>query len=138
MDERRRVDFLAALGDEFCTALDPVVGLEICSQDGYEVFAKVLGEDFGPEALGLLNDSQIEELRAFGCTWLESPNIVVTFSAVDATAKSATIRQENGDAKLDVADNAKITINGQPGKLAGVPLNQRTSATFALDGKTVL
>jgi hypothetical protein len=75
MDEQERLDFLAALGDVFCTVLAPVVGSEICPQDGYEVFAKVLGKDFGPEVLGLLNDSQIEQLRAFGCTWLESPNI---------------------------------------------------------------
>ena len=75
MDEQERLDFLAALGEEFCTVLDPVVGSEICPHDGYEVFAKVLGKDFGPEVLELLNDSQIEQLGAFACTWLESLNI---------------------------------------------------------------
>jgi hypothetical protein len=75
MDERERIDFHIALGEEFCTVLDPVVGSEICPQDGYEVFAKVLGMDFGPEVLGLLNDSQVDQLRAFSRTWLESPNI---------------------------------------------------------------
>ena len=47
MDEQVRLDFITALGEEFCTELDPVVGSEICPQDGYEIFAKVLGKDFG-------------------------------------------------------------------------------------------
>lgn len=75
MDQQQRLDFLTAFGEEFCTVFDPVVGSEICPQDGYEIFAKVLGKDFGPEVLETLNTSQIDELRAFGCTWLESPNI---------------------------------------------------------------
>lgn len=75
MDEQGRLDFITALGEEFCTVLDPVIGSEISPQDGYEVFAKVLGNDFGPEVLGTISDSQIEQLRAFGCTWLECENI---------------------------------------------------------------
>jgi hypothetical protein len=75
MGEQDRLGFIAALGEEFCTVLDPVVGSEICPQDGYEVFAKFLGKDFGPEVLRRLNDSQIEQLRAFACTSLESPKI---------------------------------------------------------------
>jgi hypothetical protein len=75
MDEQVRLDFITALGEGFCTVLDPVVGSEICPQDGYEVFAKVLGKDFGPDVLQILTDLQIEQLRAFGCAWLECPNI---------------------------------------------------------------
>lgn len=75
MDEQIRLDFITTLGREFCTVLDPVAGSELCSQDGYEIFAKVLGSDFGPEALRLVTDSQIEQLRAFACTWLECANI---------------------------------------------------------------
>jgi hypothetical protein len=75
MDEQERLDFITTLGEEFCTVFDPVVGSEICPQDGYEVFAKVLGKDIGPDVLGLLTDSQIEQLREFACTWLECANI---------------------------------------------------------------
>jgi hypothetical protein len=75
MDERRRLDFITALGDEFCIVLDPVVGSELCPQDGYEVFAKILGKDFGPDTLRLVTESQIEQLRAFGCTWFECANV---------------------------------------------------------------
>jgi len=67
--------FYSALGEEFCNVLTDVVGEEICPQDGYEIFLKVLGKDFGPGALQMLTDSEIEQLRAFGCTWLECTNI---------------------------------------------------------------
>jgi hypothetical protein len=75
MDEQDRLGFVTALGEEFCTVLDPVVRSELCPQDGFEVFAKVLGNDFGPDELELLTDSQIEQLRTFGCRWLECASI---------------------------------------------------------------
>ena len=75
MNEQERLDFVTALGEEFCTVLAPVVGSEMCPQDGYEVFAKVLGTDFGPDTLQLLSDFQLNQIRTFGCTWLECVNI---------------------------------------------------------------
>lgn len=75
MDEQDRRDFVTALGEEFCTVLAPVTEFELCIQDGYEVFTKVLGEDFGPDVLRRLTDSQIEQLRTFGCRLLECENI---------------------------------------------------------------
>jgi hypothetical protein len=75
MNEQDRLDFITALGEECCTVLTPVVGMDICPQDGCEVFAKILGKDFGPDVLRLLTDSQIEQLRTFACTWLECVNI---------------------------------------------------------------
>lgn len=75
MKEQDRLGFLTALGEEFCSVLDPVIGSDLCPQDGYEVFAKVLGKDFGPEVLEVLTDSQIEQLRTFGSKLLERANI---------------------------------------------------------------
>ena len=75
MNEKDRLDFVGALGEEFCTVLDPVVGADLCPQDGFEVFAKVLGKDFGRDELATLTDSQVEQLRMFASTWLECPNL---------------------------------------------------------------
>lgn len=70
MNMQDRLDLITALGEEFCTVLDPLVGSEICPQDGYEVFARVLGKDFGPDELRLLTDSQVDQLAAFAGIWL--------------------------------------------------------------------
>jgi hypothetical protein len=75
MTQHNRLDFITALGEEFCTILGPVVAVEISPQDGYELFAKVLGNDFGPDVLRNLPNSKVGELRAFGCTWLECADI---------------------------------------------------------------
>ena len=74
-EDRDRLVFLSTLGREFCTVLEPVVGPEMCPQDSYEVFAKVLGRDFGPDTLRQLTASQTNRLRIFACELLESTSI---------------------------------------------------------------
>lgn len=75
MDDHYQSDFAIALGEEFCTVLTPVVGAELCIQDGYEVFTRILGDDFGADALRLLDDSQVKELGSVARELLECPSI---------------------------------------------------------------
>jgi hypothetical protein len=55
-----------------------VVETELCPQDGYEIFAKVLGNDFGADALRLLPDSQVKALGLVARKWLECETICDT------------------------------------------------------------
>ena len=75
MSEQDRLGFLTALGEEFCTVLDPIVGTEICPQDGQEVFFRVLGFNFGVAALQSLSESQIADLSSVACKYLECTNV---------------------------------------------------------------
>lgn len=51
MTEQSRLNFLSALGEEFAEVFSTLLQ-EGRPQDGYEVFSKVLGQHFGPDALG--------------------------------------------------------------------------------------
>lgn len=67
MDEQEFLDFLSALGEEFCEALCPVVGRGgVVPQDGYEVCYRVFKREPSPQMLASLTDAQLEQLRA-GC-----------------------------------------------------------------------
>ena len=67
MDEQEYLDFLSALGEEFCEALCHATGQGgIVPQDGYEVCYRVFEREPDPQMLASLTDSDLEKLRA-GC-----------------------------------------------------------------------
>lgn len=64
MDEQRRLDFLAAFGEEFCEGLSPVVGWgNVSPQDAFEVFLRALRREPGPQMLSSLSAPQLEQFR---------------------------------------------------------------------------
>lgn len=75
MNEQDRLGFVTALGEEFCTVFDSVATFEICPQNGYEVFSRVLGSDFDEESLRSLKKSQIADLRSVACKVLECTSV---------------------------------------------------------------
>ena len=79
-----------------------------------------------------LTNENITAIRA------DHPAMPVAFASVDADKKMVTVRSERGSDSYQVADNAKITVNGKPGKLADVPTKQKTFVTLSLDKKTIL
>jgi hypothetical protein len=65
MNDRHFLDFVTALGEEFCETLGPIVGFETISPHAsYEVFRRVFREDPSPQFLAALTDEQWERLRA--------------------------------------------------------------------------
>ena len=78
MNEKDYLDFLAALGQEFCHCLSPAVGFEnIEPQNAFEVFRREFKIDPSPTFLALLSDSQVERLRAGFEKFLECDGISV-------------------------------------------------------------
>jgi hypothetical protein len=76
VDEASKLDFLSALGEEFCGALSPPVpGDLITPQDGYEVWLRAFGADPSPAALAALTESQVQQLRAASAKWFECPTV---------------------------------------------------------------
>lgn len=72
------LDFLAALGQEFCTALSPPVPDDIIvPQDGYEVWRKAFGAEPSPESLAALTDAEMEQLRTACALYFECPELSV-------------------------------------------------------------
>jgi hypothetical protein len=70
------IDFLAALGEEFCWALSPPVpGDLIVPQDGYEVWLQAFGDHPTPAALAALTDSGEEQLCAAAVAYFECPEL---------------------------------------------------------------
>jgi hypothetical protein len=64
MNDQHFLDFVTALGEEFCDTLNSIPGFEdIVPQDGYEVFRRVFREDPNPQFLASLTDEQLEQLR---------------------------------------------------------------------------
>jgi hypothetical protein len=95
MDEPSELDFLSALGEEFSAVLCPVVGTDVDPHDAYEVFAEVLGKDFGPACLLLLSDALVAGLRVAAARWLESD--AVTDDHVRAITRRALSRWPGGE-----------------------------------------
>jgi hypothetical protein len=78
MNEHRRLDFLAALGEEFCEGLSPTVGRDnITPQDAFEVFLRVLGQEPSPQMLSSLSGPQLEQLRAGSEQYFECEGLTV-------------------------------------------------------------
>jgi hypothetical protein len=78
MSEQRRLDFLAAFGEEFCEGLSPTVGWEtVTPQDGYEVFLRVLRQEPSPQLLSSLSDLQLDQLRAGSEQYFECEGLTV-------------------------------------------------------------
>ena len=78
MDEQDFINFLSALGEEFCEALSPVVGWDkVVPQDGYEVFYRALNQKPSPQLLASLSESGLEQLRASCGEYLQCQNITV-------------------------------------------------------------
>lgn len=77
MNEQTRLDFLSALGDEFCDVLGSILDGKtgLCPQVAFEVFAKVLGKDFSVDSLRHLSLSQVEELRESASSLIEDATI---------------------------------------------------------------
>jgi len=64
MNGQPPLDFLTALGEEFCDALSPPVPEDlIVPQDAYEVWLRVFGRPPNPELLTCLLGPQLEQLR---------------------------------------------------------------------------
>jgi hypothetical protein len=64
MTEQSFIDFLSALGEEFCQALSSTdTEDQPVPQDAYEVWLRAFGSAPSPERLSLLSDLQIEQLR---------------------------------------------------------------------------
>ncbi len=78
MNERDYLDFLAALGQEFCECLSPAVGLgNIEPDDAYEVFRREFKIDPSPIFLASLSEPELERLRAGFEKFLECDGISV-------------------------------------------------------------
>jgi hypothetical protein len=76
VDETSNLNFLTALGQEFCWALSPPVPDDlIVPQDGYEVWRRAFGADPSPAALAALTESQLEQLRAVCAGYFECPAV---------------------------------------------------------------
>jgi hypothetical protein len=76
MTKQELLDFLGALGEEFCEAISPPVGdAMICPQDGYEVWLRAFGEPPSPTGLAQLSNSQLTHLRAECERYFECPGI---------------------------------------------------------------
>jgi hypothetical protein len=83
------LDFLTALGEEFCEALSPPVPDDmIVPQDGYEVWRRAFGADPTPAALFALDAVGVERLQAECVRYFEC--LAVSTSAV-RTAVSRTL-----------------------------------------------
>lgn len=64
MNGQPPLDFLAALGEEFCDALSPPVPEDlIVPQDAYEVWLRAFGQPPNPELLTCLLGPQLAQLR---------------------------------------------------------------------------
>lgn len=76
MSEASELDFLSALGEEFCGALSPPGPDDLITpHDGYEVWRRAFGTDPTPAALAGLTESQIEHLRAVCAGYFECPEV---------------------------------------------------------------
>jgi len=76
MTDQDFLDFLSALGQEFCTALSPPIPEEdIVPQDVYEVWLRVFGLAPSPEKLASLSESQLEQLRSECVRYFECPEV---------------------------------------------------------------
>jgi len=76
MDEQMKLDFLSALGEEFCEALSPPVpGDLIVPQVGYEVWLQTFDSDPTPAALAMLPDDELEQLRTTCVEYFECEEI---------------------------------------------------------------
>jgi hypothetical protein len=70
------IDFLTALGEEFCEALSPSVPDDlIVPNDGYEIWQRTFGTDPNPVQLQNLSMSQLEQLRSICAEYFECPEI---------------------------------------------------------------
>src|SRR5690348_12184683 len=78
MDEQKRLDFLAALGEAFCEELAPAVGWDnVTPQDAFEVFLRVLRQEPSPQILSSLSDLQLEQLRVGSEQYFECEGLTV-------------------------------------------------------------
>lgn len=76
MDEAQKLDFLSALGEEFCEALSPPVPADlIVPQDGYEVWSRAFKDDPSPATLSALTEPQVEQFRAACASYFECPAV---------------------------------------------------------------
>jgi hypothetical protein len=70
------LDFLSALGEEFCGALSPPVPYDhIVSHDAYEVWRRAFGADPDPAALAALGATGVERLRTACAGYFECPAV---------------------------------------------------------------
>ena len=64
MNDTNFLDFLSALGEEWCQALEPIVGFDsLVPQDAYEVFLRAFERPPSPELLASLTDLQLTQLQ---------------------------------------------------------------------------
>jgi ABC-type Zn uptake system ZnuABC Zn-binding protein ZnuA len=76
VDEQTYMDFITALGEEYCEVVSPLAGHGAEPHDGYEVFAKMYGaNEISPEKLHAASDTEVERLRDISREWHESERI---------------------------------------------------------------
>src|SRR4029079_4141115 len=64
MNDKNYLDFLSALGEEFCETLTPILGFgSIIPQDAFEVFIRAFDTAPQPLFLAALSEFQLEQLR---------------------------------------------------------------------------
>ena len=86
--ENRRIDFLAAMGAEFCSHLSPPIQSgEVDPHECCEVIWEEMGDNVTPADLANLSDLQVAALaRAFGrYSNCESPSISQIKAAIEMT-----------------------------------------------------
>jgi len=76
MASQPSLDFLAALGQEFCGALSPPVPADLITpQDAYDVWLSALGQAPSPEALADVSGPQLSRLRDECERYFECPTV---------------------------------------------------------------
>jgi RNA polymerase sigma factor (sigma-70 family) len=91
---------------------------------------------------GLHVHLQLKEATDVTAIRVDAPSLTGFVAQVDAAKKTITIatggREATVNTTLDVADNARMAINGRAGKLDDVQLRQPVQVMLSLDKKTVL
>ena len=76
MDEQTFLDFLSALGEEFCGAMSPPVPFDLITpQDGYEVWLRTFDSDPTPAAFANITSDGIAQLVETCAEYLECEQI---------------------------------------------------------------
>jgi hypothetical protein len=78
MNEHKRLDFLAAFGEEFRAGLWPIVGWEnLVPQDAFAVLLRVQRQEPTPQLLSSLSDLELEQLRVESERYFECEGLTV-------------------------------------------------------------
>jgi len=103
------IDFIAALGEEFCEALSPPVPSDlIVPQDGFEVWRRAFGTDPTLVALAELTDANRKRLLAACIEYFECPSLSETHVGL---AVSRTLARWPAKTRLTTYITPKVSIS---------------------------